>query len=149
MINIFKKPVQESTDEEELAVNDFARRTLFWSYRPRSYKIFGPFEEIKQELDIYLEKLFEGDIDEANGSVLDTIILDRCRQAKKDLAKQRVMHRDWIKNYDTRVKADEISYGRELERMRGALDEVEKELSHYEELADKDTFIEGGTEYES
>ncbi len=151
MNKLFKKKNQtnlESGIDLVEVVNDFSRRTLFWNYRPQEYKIYRPFDEIKKELDSYLEKLFEGDIDEANGTVLDTIILDRCRQAKKDLAKQRVNHRDHIKSFDIRAKSDEVTYTRELERMKIALDMVCKRLEKYEELSDKDVFILGGKRHE-
>ena len=150
MISLFKRPTNANDNDEyeSKVVHDFARRTLFWYYRPLDYKIYEPFDDIKNELDNYLEKLFEGDIDEANGAVLDTIILDRCRQAKKDLAKQRVQHRDHIKDFDIRAKSDEISYNMELQRMKSALEAVSKKLDKYEELSDRDTFIAGGRSYE-
>lgn len=150
MISLFKRPTNANDNDEyeSKVVHDFSRRTLFWYYRPLDYKIYEPFDDIKNELDNYLEKLFEGDIDEANGAVLDTIILDRCRQAKKDLAKQRVQHRDHIKDFDIRAKSDEISYNMELQRMKSALEAVSKKLDKYEELSDRDTFIAGGRSYE-
>ena len=64
---------------------------------PVPYMPYTPlFNDLRSTLDSYLDELFKGEIDDANGDVLDSIITDHVRQAMNDLADQRAAHIDCI-----------------------------------------------------
>lgn len=132
---------QKAVSSEEAVVNDFERRIPYWSYRPTNYKVFEPFMEYKSEIDGYLEKLFNGEIDDGNGDVLDNMIMDMARQAEKSLAKQHTEHGDIIKSFDIRAKSDRIAFEDELKLLRDRLDICMKKQAKYKELLEEDEFI--------
>lgn len=77
--------------------NTFYSQRPYADLYPAEYEPYAPlFSQLKEELDQYLEKLLEGELDDANGDVLDSIITDYMRQAINDLSYQRVKHRQTI-----------------------------------------------------
>lgn len=116
-INRANQPV----DDTPVAVNDFARRAPFWSYRVKDYMLYEPLVKFKEEIDGYLEKLFSGDIDEGNGDVLDNMISDLVRQAEQYLKRQQTEHKDLITSFGIRAKSDQKAFQQELELLRGEL----------------------------
>ena len=129
---------------DSVIVNDFERRIPFWSYRAVNYKDYEPFTNLKTELDGYLKQLFKGEIDDGNGDVLDNLIADRSRQAKKDLARQRTDHIDTIKSFDIRARSDKKAFEDELALVMEQMEENRQTLRRYKERMARDEFMEVG-----
>lgn len=154
-MSVFKeaKAVKE-VDDTLTTVSDFNRQVPFWSYRNVGYKDYEPFERVRPELDAYLEKLFSGDIDDGNGDVLDSIILDYTRMAIEDLLRQQVDHCDLIKQLYLQAEGAKDAYMQHLKRMDESLgnaylrlDEIEHRLKKNEFDSCKKT-KKGDTDYE-
>lgn len=109
-------------DDTQEVVNDFTRRAPFWCYRPVPYREYEPLSHLQLELDSYLERLFQGELDDANGDVLDNLIFDTVRQACEDLTKQRIIHQDSITSFAIRAKSDHSAFARELSALKVDLD---------------------------
>lgn len=120
--------------------HDFARRSPYWQYRPAKYQQYKPFDEYREEIDQYLEKLFGGEIDEENGDVLDNLIGDITRQALNDLDRQRVEHRDAIHSLHVRFESDRTSFESELRHLQEELDENRSEQGIVMDLLKKDEY---------
>ena len=88
--------------------------------RPVPYEACVSAEEIKSELDTSLEELFNGEIDSANGNVLDNIIRDRTLQIITDYDKQRLQHIDII----TAICDKEMANTRRCQERRARLTEI-------------------------
>lgn len=142
-MNIFKRlrNPNKAVDSEEVIVNDFQRRTPYWSYRTTSYKAYEPFMEYEPVLDEHLEKLFNGEIDDGNGDVLDRLVMDIERQAEKFLAHQRIEHRDTIKSFDIRARSDQKAFERQLTLLKEQLERNEKDQERCCELIAANKFI--------
>ncbi len=127
----------KSISDEEVVVHDFERRTPFWGHRPKKYTLDERFMEFRNEIDEHLQRLFEGDIDSANGDTLDNLIMDVAKQAEHSLANQREWHKDWIKSLDDRARCDKKAYEEQLVLCKRELEKTEKALKRYE-MAMKD-----------
>ena len=132
----------KTVDDRTVVVNDFTRRTPFWSYRTVSYKEYPPLLELEKLLDGYLRELFKGELDEANGDALDNLIFDYVRQAELDLAQQRCRHRDMINSFDIRAKGDRNAFEGEKRRLEAALAENAGEQADIRRRREKVTFEE-------
>lgn len=111
----------KTVDDRTVVVNDFIRRTPFWSYRTVSYKDYSPLMNFGKVIDEHLQELFKGQIDEANGDALDNLIFDIVRQAELDLADQRCKHRDMINSFGIRARGDRNSFEGQKRRLEDAL----------------------------
>ena len=118
-------------DDEKEVVRDFTRRTPFWGHRTVSYRDFAPLMNLKEELDAYLEKLFQGEIDDGNADVLDNIIFDRVRQALEDLKYQSVEHEDMNCSFENRADSDVNAFREERDNL---LKDLEYITGKYERL---------------
>lgn len=126
--------IKEVNDEMEL-VDDFKRRTPYWSYRTVSYKDYEPLVKLVSVLDTHLEKLFQSEaLDDANGDALDCIIMDFVKQAFQYLKYQRVQHEDTNNNFAIRVEGDIKAYQDELKDVEKDLEWVNREYNHLLEL---------------
>ncbi len=145
MKNIFNQigNAKKLVEFKEVMANDFVRRTPFWSHRAENYKIYEPFMEYCSELDGYLEKLFEGEVDDGNSDMLDNMIMGISRQAEKLLARQRTEHRDVIKSLDMRAKSDRKAFECHLALLREQLEANKGQQEKYRNLIDADEFIQG------
>lgn len=134
-MSIFRenRPGKELDDTVEI-VRDFNRRAPFWSYRTRAYQIYAPFDQFKTSIDDYLDKLFQGEIDDANGDVLDALIFDLLRQAERDLDRQRTEHRDAITSFAIRAKCDPVAFEAELSALEERLEANKQEQQKKREL---------------
>ncbi len=121
MLNYVKKPDKAVPTGEDEIVNDFVRRTPFWSYRAASYQIYEPFMGYKEDIDRYLEKLFAGEIDDGNGDVLDSMISDMERQAEKHLLRQHSEHQDVIKSFELRMLGDRKAFEEQVQLLKELL----------------------------
>lgn len=132
-------------DDSRVIVYDFMRRMkcLFESYRPADYKLYPGLceEEMKPKLDRHLEALFAGDVDDANGDMLDNIIFDPYRESVSYLNVQRLNHKDM----NRRLIARRISDRADFERIR---DERKVELGYleqeYKDICNKMIAVEEG-----
>ena len=126
--------------------HDFARRSPYCQYRPVKYQQYKPFDEYQGEIDQYLEKLFEGEIDEENGDVLDNLIGDITRQALNHLDRQRVDHRDMIHSLSVRFDSDRSIFENQLQHLKEALEENRSEQGIVMNLLKKDEYAENRRE---
>lgn len=112
---------QKQLDDTTEIVDDFRRQVPFWSYRASNYRILESYQELTDQLDECLEKLFKGEIDDGNADVLDNIIVDSARLALMNLSTQRKEHEDSIKNlYIQAVGAKD--------RMKSHIDSVDQRI---------------------
>ena len=118
----------KAVDNETEIVHDFNRRTPFWSYRPVAYRDYPALAGLKTQLDAFLDALFHGEIDEANGNVLDNLVFDVVRQAQADLRHQQISHRDTIKSFDVRSVSDRLAFQDKLDLLNEALNTNQVEL---------------------
>ena len=74
-------------DDSRVMVHDFTRRYLYESYRSVDYRVFHKLceEEMKPKLDQHLEALIAGEVDDANGDMLDNIIFGPYRESVPEL----------------------------------------------------------------
>lgn len=121
-------------------VSDFERRTPYWSYRPANYKIYEPFANYRKEIDKYLDKLFKGEIDDANGDVLDNLIVQMTHQAIKVLEHQRTEHRDLLKSFDIRRSSDRKTFEKQLLLLQEDLKKNQVEQEEYRNRMLKNEF---------
>lgn len=112
------------------------------SYRTVEYRDYARMEEgvMIPLLDDHLNKLFAGEVDDANGDVLDDIIYGAVREALPDLNRQRYDHGDMIRRFDVRFTANESNFicfleqrNKERERIQHALDKVDALIDQYGE----------------
>lgn len=145
-MNLFQqvKNLNKVVRRDEVRAKDFERRIPFWSYRAVAYKGYEPFLQFKPEIDSYLEKLFAKEIDDGNGDILDCMIGDMARHAKKDLARQRTEHRDMIKSFDIRAQSDKRAFENQRSLLKDYLAENVKQQERYCTLIEADEFVNGG-----
>lgn len=104
-----KHTLINNLDDTRETAYDFRRRlTVFESYRPSEYRMTPKLEEdvVMPMLETHLEKLFAGEIDDANGDVLDRLIFAGAREGKPYLALQHYEHKDLIARLVARWKSD-------------------------------------------
>ena len=98
-------------DDSKVVVHDFRLRSTHVgveSYRTVEYKLYPKLEEAEMmhKLEEHLSKLFAGDVDDANGDMLDAILFGAAREALPDLGKQHYDHLDMLRRLIIRRKAD-------------------------------------------
>lgn len=129
-MNTFKdSETAKALTDEKTVVDDFMIPIPFGTYRPMDYPDYQPLFSMKEERDGYLEKLFEGVIDEGNGDVLDALIIDRAEQALTDLKKRRAEHEDTIHEFYLRAESDRAGFQDQLEKVSRELDRNKIELT--------------------
>ena len=96
---MFNKKKQQSlynsVDDSRSTVYDFTLRSTpigFESYRTTEYTLYHKLDEAEMlpRIDDHLEKLFAGNVDDANGDMLDEIIFGAAREALPYLSKQHI-----------------------------------------------------------
>ena len=121
-------------DDSKVVVYDFRLRSThvgFESYRTVEYKLYPKLEEAEMmpKLEEHLSKLFAGDVDDANGDMLDAILFGAAREALPDLDKQHYNHLDMLRRLIIRRKADR----EDLRRIRdNRVEECESMKADYE-----------------
>lgn len=125
-------------DDSRVTVCDFKRRMqcLFESYCPADYRLYSRLseEEMKPKLDKHLEALFAGDVDDANGDMLDNIIFGPYRESVPYLKVQRLNHKDM----NRRLVARRVSDRADFERIRdGRKDELKQLEKEYDDVCSK------------
>lgn len=136
-----------SVDDSRSVVNDFCLRSGidygFESYRTVEYRLYPKLgeEEMIPRLDEHMNKLFAGEVDDANGDMLDAIIFGAAREALPDLGRQHYDHMDMLRRLIIRRMADRddirrIKEEREKERdnMQADYDNICRLLSECEEV---------------
>lgn len=107
-----KRPtVFNSVDDSRTVVRDFRLRATqvgFESYRATEYRLYHKLEECEMmpRLEEHLSKLFAGEVDDANGDMLDNIIFGAAREALPDIVRQHYDHLDMLRRLIVRRKAD-------------------------------------------
>ena len=141
-----KEQAQFNTmDDSRVTVYDFMRRMqrLFESYRAADYRVYPGLteEEMKPKLDRHLEALFAGDVDDANGDMLDNIIFGPYRESVPFLNVQRLNHKDM----NRRLVARRVSDRADFERIRNErVEELERLEQEYDEVCSKMAALEEG-----
>lgn len=97
-----------AVDDARTVVHDFCLRAPFESYRTVEYRLYPKLEEgtMMPRLEEHLNRLLSGDVDDANGDMLDALIFGAAREALPDLARQHYDHKDMLRRLIVRRKAD-------------------------------------------
>ena len=106
-----KQALFDVVDDSRTIVYDFRLRSSgmgFESYRTVEYRLYHKLEETEMipKLEEHLNKLFAGDVDDANGDMLDNILFGAAREALPDLGRQKYDHLDMLRRLIIRRKAD-------------------------------------------
>lgn len=130
-----KKALFHNVDDSRITAYDFRLRSTilgFESYRALEYTIYPELEEsvMIPKIDAHLSKLFAGSVDDANGNMLDSIILSVARKAITDLNRQRYNHDDTLQRLIIRHNAD-------MEDIRRIVQDREKEYESIKADYDK------------
>jgi len=112
---------------------DFKQREPFSGYRPVDYKDYEPFINLKPVLDGHLSKLFAGELDEGSKNAVDPLIYDAAAKAEQDLELQKTGHTEKIHSICERRAGDKKAFERQLEQLKIALEENERELEDISE----------------
>lgn len=111
-----------AVDDSRSVVHDFRLRHPYESYRTVEYRLYHKLEESEMlpRLEDHLTKLLAGEVDDANGDMLDNIIFGTVREALPDLGRQHYDHIDMLRRLILRHKSDRedirmIKEARELE----------------------------------
>lgn len=137
-----QQPLFNSIDDSRTLSYDFRLRSTmlgFESFRALEYPLYYKLEESEMipKLDDHLSKMFSGEIDDANGDMLDSIIFGAAREALPELNRQRYNHMDTLRRLIIRGTVDckdieRIKQEREIECEH--LQIKRNELSKYEEV---------------
>lgn len=141
-----KEQAQFNTmDDSRETVYDFMRRMhcLYESYRPADYRLYPGLseEEMKAKLDRHLEALFAGDVDDANGDMLDNIIFGPYRESVPYLNVQRFNHKDMNRRLVARRFSDRADFERIRDERKNELKQLEQE---YDDVCSKMAAVEEG-----
>lgn len=138
-----KKAQFNMMGDSRVTCYDFIRRfdELFESYRAADYKLYYRLseEKMRPKLDQHLEELFTGDVDDANGDMLDSIILASYRESVTNLNVQRLNHKDMNRRLIAKRVSDYADFARIREERQKELEQLEKE---YEDVCNKIAAIE-------
>lgn len=137
-----QQPLFNSIDDSRTLSYDFRLRSTmlgFESFRALEYPLYYKLEESEMipKLDGHLSKMFSGEIDDANGDMLDSIIFGAAREALPELNRQRYNHIDTLRRLIVRGTVDckdieRIKQEREIECEQLQIER--NELSKYEEV---------------
>ena len=140
-----RQTLYNSVDDSRSTVYDFTLRSTpigFESYRTTEYTLYDKLDEAVMipRIDEHLDKLFAGDVDDANGDMLDEIIFGAAREALPHLSKQHIDHNDTIRRFIVRRTADREDICRirderivERDTMQADYDKICKALEKAEE----------------
>lgn len=146
-MNIWKRRTdqQKVIDESTQIVRDFRVRVPYGDYRVVPYEIFPAFLEFQTEIDEYLRGLFAGEVDDANGNLLDNLIDDMTQKARADLERQKTVHEDRYKALAAaRPAGDRCQYAEELVLLQSVLQETEEALQDIKARCRDDKFEKPG-----
>lgn len=141
-----QQSLYNSVDDSRSTVYDFTLRSTpigFESYRTTEYTLYHKLDEAEMlpRIDDHLEKLFAGNVDDANGDMLDEIIFGSAREALPYLSKQHIDHNDTIRRFIVRRTADHDDIRRirdervkERDTMQTEYDKICKALEKAEEV---------------
>ncbi|MCD7756457.1 MAG: hypothetical protein LUJ09_09095 [Firmicutes bacterium] len=117
----------KSLDSTRSVVYDFYFRAPYITYRSSEYRLYPKLDEsiFIPELNMYLEKLLSGQVDDGNGDLLDNIIFSKAREAMPDLARQHVDHADMLRRLIAHRKADCHDFSQITEERKKELEELE------------------------
>lgn len=130
-----KKALFYDVDDSRITADDFRLRSTilgFECYRVLEYILYQELEEsvMIPKIDDHLSKLFSGNVDDANGNMLDSIIISPARKAIPDLNRQRYNHDDTLQRLIIRHNAD-------MEDIRRIVQDREKEYESIKADYDK------------
>lgn len=119
-----------AVDDSRTTVYDFRLRSTemgFESYRTAQYKLYHKLAEAEMlpRLDEHLEKLLAGEVDDANGDMLDAIIFGAAREAKPELGIQHYDHGDLLRRLTIRHDTDKDDLARIIENREKELELME------------------------
>lgn len=142
-----QRALVNAVDDSRSVVNDFHLRSSteygFESYRTVEYRLFHKLEESEMLplLDEHLAKLFSGEVDDANGDMLDNYLFGAAREAVPDLERQHYDHVDMLRRLVIRRVADREDIRRiredrtkERDAMQLDYDKLCQALAKYEEV---------------
>ena len=127
-----------AVDDSRTVVHDFRLRssspTGFESYRTVPYRQFHKLEEEEMlpRIEEHLAKLFAGEVDSANGDMIDAVIIGAYREALSDLYRQHYNHMDTLHRLIIRRHIEDREA--ELEAIRADLEKTCRMLGKSEEV---------------
>ena len=130
---MFGRKNNNGTEEvKRREVHDFTLRSSelsFESYRTVDYRLYPQLssEYMVPIIDAHLEKLLSGEVDDANGDMLDRLIFGPARMALPDLISQHVDHADVLRRFIVRRNADQKDLEEILSQRQIELDELNGE----------------------
>lgn len=118
-----------SIDDSRSVVYDFMRRFVYESYRTVEYCMYPKLEEqeLKAKLDVHLDALLAGEVDDGNANMLDQIIFAPAREGVMALRRQHYNHQDTIRRLIARRKSDRQDFSRISEERKEELAQLEWE----------------------
>jgi len=130
-------------DGAESSELEFTLRMPFGTFEPKPYRFFLPFNELKEELDIYLAKLLaEGsEVNAAHMDVLDSMIATTTQNAFAHLDYQKVVHLQALKQLEMRHTSDRKAFADEIVTMQAELTKTEAEYDAIQARRDSLKFI--------
>ncbi len=132
-------------DDSRVTVYDFKRRIqrLFESYRAADYRLYHGLSEdvVLPKIDRHIEALLAGEVDDANGDMLDNIIFSPYRESVSFLNIQRLNHKDMNRRLAARRISDRDDFASIRESRREELEHLEHE---YEEVCSMIAEVKGG-----
>lgn len=123
-----------AVDDSRTVVHDFRLRssspTGFESYRTVPYRQFHKLEEEEMlpRIEEHLAKLFAGEVDSANGDMIDAVIIGAYREALSDLYRQHYNHMDTLHRLIIRHDTDREDIRRHIEDREAELEAIRADL---------------------
>ncbi len=133
---MFGRKNNKGTEEvKRREVHDFTLRSSelsFESYRTVDYRLYPQLssEYMVPIIDAHLEKLLSGEVDDANGDMLDRLIFGPARMALPDLISQHVDHSDLLRRFIVRRNADQKDLEEILSQRQAELDDLNGEYEN-------------------
>ena len=129
---------KKNTGAEEVKkreVHDFILRSTelsFESYRTVDYRLYPQLsaEYMMPIIDAHLDKLLSGEVDDANGDMLDRLLFVPARIALPDLISQHVDHSDVLRRFIVRRNADRKDLKEILSQRQAELDDLNNEYEN-------------------
>lgn len=129
-----------AVDDSKSVVHDFCQRMPWISYRAVEYRLYHKLseKEMLPKLEDHLTKVFAGDIDDANGDILDAILFSAVREGVADLECQRIDHGDTLRRLIVSRKSNYEDICRIKEAREHEYEEIKSEYNRICHLIEKE-----------
>lgn len=123
-----KRKKTEPSSLPRVAAEDFTRRLCYESCRAANYQLYRGLQQdvLLPKLERHLAAMLAGEVDDANGDFLDSLIFAPAREALPDLNRQRHDHMEALRRIIARREADRMDFQKLLEQRQQELAELER-----------------------